>query len=611
MTAPAPRTAPVSEDGLPRWDLDVLYPGVDSPELAAAIDRFTARVADLTSELNNLEATPAAPAGPAFDRIVTKLNDTMEVYRPVRAYLHGKVSVDSRDDAAQAQASSLEIRGVALTQVRPRMQSWIAARTDDELAQGSELFNDYPDLIRQARRAADHLLPAPEEELLATLNPSGASAWGRLRQDTASQIMIMLDGDGAHAGRSIPITEARNLAHEPDRDVRRRAYEAELAGWERHAVPIAAAMNGIKGQVNTISKRRGYETALDQGLENNRLDRETLDALVGATQDAFPMFRRYMHAKARLLGLDRLAWYDILAPVGDQAASGADRWAWPHSVAFVERHFRAFDPALGDLAKRSDEERWVDAGSRPGKDGGAYCMPFQRDSSRILHNFTPSYDGMSTLAHELGHAWHNFVQRDEPYARRGAPMVVAETASTFCETIIRRAALAEASADDQLVILESFLTGMNQISVDILSRFRFERSVFDQRRDRQLSVAELCQLMTAAQQSTYGDGLDGTTLHPFAWAAKPHYYSEASFYNYPYLFGGLFGTGLYSAYLADPDGFHPRYAELLRRTGQADPVELAADFGVDIRSRAFWESSLEVVRQDIDQFVALVDATTA
>ncbi|HEV2529031.1 MAG TPA: M3 family oligoendopeptidase [Thermomicrobiales bacterium] len=611
MTATTPKPAVVSEDGLPRWDLDVLYPGVDSPELAAAIELFAERVAALTAELDALEADPGAPAGPAFDRIVTNLNDTLEVYRPVRAYLYGKVSVDSRDDAAQAQASALEVRAIALTQVRPRMQAWIAAHTDGQLAEGSALFGEYPDIVRQARRAAAHLLPAPEEELLATLNPSGASAWGRLRQDTASQIMITLEGDGPHGGRSISITEARNLAHDSDRDVRRRAYEAEIAGWERHAVPIAAAMNGIKGQVNTISKRRGYETALDQGLENNRLDRETLDALVGATEDAFPMFRRYMQAKARLLGLERLAWYDILAPVGDHAASGADRWAWPNSVAFVERHFRAFDPALGDLAKRSDDERWVDAGSRPGKDGGAYCMPFQRDSSRILHNFTASYDGMSTLAHELGHAWHNYVQRDEPYARRGAPMVVAETASTFCETIIRRAALAEASADDQLVILESFLTGMNQISVDILSRFRFEQAVFEKRRERQLSVAELCDLMTDAQRATYGDGLDRTTLHPYAWAAKPHYYSEASFYNYPYLFGGLFGIGLYSAYLADPDGFHARYAELLRRTGQADPVELAAEFGVDIRSREFWESSLEIVREDIDQFVALVDAAMA
>ncbi len=611
MTATAPKTAPVSDDGLPRWDLDVLYPGVDSPELAAAIDLFAERVGALTAELDTLEATPDAPAGPAFDRVVTRLNETLEVYRPVRAYLYGKVSVDTRDDAAQAQASGLEVRAIALSQALPRLQAWIAGRSDEQLADGSTLIGDYPDVVRQARRAALHLLPAAEEELLATLNPSGASAWGRLRQDIASQIMITLDGDGPHAGKAIPITEARNLAHDPDRDVRRRAYQAEIAGWEQNAVPVAAAMNGIKGQVNTISKRRGYETALDQGLEANRLDRETLDALVGATEDAFPMFRRYMHAKARLLGLERLAWYDILAPVGDHAASGADRWAWPNSVAFVERHFRAFDPALGDLAKRSDEERWVDAGSRPGKSGGAYCMPFQKDTSRILHNFTPSYDGMSTLAHELGHAWHNYVQRDEPYARRGAPMVVAETASTFCETIIRRAALAEASDDDRLVILESFLTGMNQISVDILSRFRFERAVFEKRRERQLSVAELCDLMTDSQRATYGDGLDEAALHPFAWAAKPHYYSEASFYNYPYLFGGLFGIGLYSAYLKDPEGFHPRYAELLRRTGQADPVELAADFGVDIRSRPFWESSLEIVREDIDQFVALVDATTA
>lgn len=610
-TAPADET-PSLTDELPRWDLDSLYPGVGSAELQAAIDRFTADVAALAGDLSTLETRPGAePVGSAFDRLVERLNGVLTTYSPVQAYLYGKVTADTTDDAAQGLSSVVEERAIAFNQVMPRLSAWLAAQPDEALADGSTTLSDYRDLVVMARRRARHLLPPAEENLLAELNPTAGLAWARLRQDIASQIMVQLGGDDEHAARPIPITAARNLAYDADRDVRRRAYEAELGGWREAAVPIAAAMNGIKGQVNALSRRRTYASALDEGLESNRLDRATLDALVSTTEEAFPLFRRFLDAKARLLGIERLAWYDLFAPVGADATDGKERWSWERSCAFVERHFRGFDPALGDLARRAFAERWVDAGPRPGKVGGAYCMSFIGEQSRILSNFTPSYSGMGTLAHELGHAWHNYVQRDEPPARRGSPMVVAETASTFCETIIRRAALDEAPRDEQIVILESFLSDTTQITLDILSRFRFEQAVFAERRERQLSVDELCGLMTDAQRGTYGDALDPDLLHPFAWASKPHYYDGESFYNYPYLFGQLFGVGLYSSYSSDPAAFHARYADLLRRTGQADPADLAADFGVDIRDVAFWQSSLDVIATDIDTFVGLVDAATA
>jgi pepF/M3 family oligoendopeptidase len=391
--------------------------------------------------------------------------------------------------------------------------------------------------------------------------------------------------------------------------VRERAYRAELGAWQQHATPLAAAMNGIKGQVGVVAKLRGYETPLDEALADNHLDRATLTALVDASETAFPAFRRYLAAKARLLGLERLSWFDLFAPVGAAARPEArDRWNYPASIAFIERHFRSYSDALADLSGRSNAEHWIDAGPRAGKVAGAYCMPFGREQSRILANFTPSYGGMATLAHELGHAYHNYTQRDEPGLRRGSPMVVAETASTFCETLIRHAGLAEATEADRIVILEAFLTDSTQLVLDILSRFRFERAVFEHRADHQLSADELSELMLDAQRSTYGNGLTGEALHPFAWASKPHYYSaERSFYNYPYLFGSLFGIGLFATYQAEPDGFQERYDDLLRRTGQASPADLAADFGVDIRDRAFWARSLASLESSIDQFVALVD----
>ncbi len=606
-TPATPPQSPPAE--LPRWDLDSLFPGVDSPELVAAIDQLAGSIEALADRLGVVTAVDSStPAGGAFDELIGRLDDVLEQFGPIEAYLYGKVSADTGDERAQARMSGVHERTIALQQIGPRLNAWLGTVDDAELREGSRLAADYGDLIRMARRRAAHLLSPAEEDLLAELSSSSGSAWEKLHQDVSSQILVTLDGDDEHARKPMPISAVRNLAYDADRSVRERAYTAELAAWSANAVPLAAAMNGIKGQVNVTAKRRGFASPLDEGLAANRLDRPTLDALVAAAEDAFPLFRRFLRAKARLLGLDRLAWFDLFAPVGPTTAPGeASRWDYPSSTAFVEHHFAGFSDELGGLARRAFSESWIDAGPRPGKVGGAYCMPFTGEQSRILSNFTPSYNGMGTLAHELGHAYHNFTQHGEPATRRGSPMVVAETASTFCETIIRQAGLREATDDDRLVILESFLSDTTQIVLDILSRFRFEQAVFGQRAERQLSADELCGLMLEAQRSTYGEGLDSDRLHPYAWASKPHYYSTESFYNYPYLFGQLFGIGLYAEYTAHPASFHDRYDNLLRRTGQADPAELAAEFGVDIRDEAFWATSLRSLAIDIDAFVGIVD----
>lgn len=594
---------------LPRWDLDSLYPGVDSPELLRAIDDLGVAIEAMTGQLEDAIADDSgSPAGPLFDRLITQLNATLELFGPIESYLYGKVSADTADERAQARMSEVQERTIALQQIGPRLEAWLGSIDEARLQRGSSMASEYSDLIRVARRRAEHLLSPAEEDLLAELDSSGGSAWGRLHQDVGSQIVVILEGDDEYASKPLPISALRNLAYNANRSVRERAYDAELTAWAANAVPLAAAMNGIKGQVNVTSKRRRYTSPLDEGLAANRLDRPTLTALVSAAEAAFPTFRRFLRAKAKLLGLERLAWFDLFAPVGKAASVEAqDRWSYPNSTAFVERHFTDYSDRLGNLARRAFSEHWIDAGPRAGKVGGAYCMPFIAGESRILSNFTPSYSGMGTLAHELGHAYHNDVQSGEPAAKRGSPMVVAETASTFCETIIRQAGLREASNDDRLVILESFLSDATQIVVDILSRFRFESAVFEQRADRQLSPDDFCGLMLEAQRSTYGDGLDPERLHPYAWASKPHYYSPRSFYNYPYLFGQLFGIGLFAAYQSEPDTFHDRYDDLLRRTGQADPAELAAQFGVDIRDRAFWATSLDSLETDIEAFIALVD----
>ncbi|MFN2158265.1 MAG: M3 family metallopeptidase, partial [Anaerolineae bacterium] len=315
-------------------------------------------------------------------------------------------------------------------------------------------------------------------------------------------------------------------------------------------------------------------------------------------------FRRYLWAKARLLDLPVLGWYEIFATVGTDQR----QWRFAEARSFVIEQFGSYSGRLADLAERAFSERWIDAEPRDGKRDGAFCMWIQGDASRVLANYRPVYGGVSTLAHELGHAYHNLNLSQRTMLQRDTPMTMAETASIFCETIVRHAALAEATPEQQLTILEAALQGACQVVVDITSRFLFEQRTFEQRRARELSAREMCVLMEQAQRETYGDGLDQDVLHRYMWAVKPHYYSASrSFYNYPYMFGLLFGLGLYARYQEAPEAFRAEYDDLLASTGMAAPAELAARFGIELSTSDFWRSSLDIVRADIDRFEALAN----
>jgi oligoendopeptidase F len=264
---------------------------------------------------------------------------------------------------------------------------------------------------------------------------------------------------------------------------------------------------------------------------------------------------------------------------------------------------------MGAFARRAFAESWIDAQPRTGKRDGAFCMGLRADESRIAQNYRPAFGGVSTLAHELGHAYHNLCLAPRTALQRDTPMTLAETASIFCETIIRQAALnSDTPEAEQLSILEASLQGSCQVVVDITSRFLFEERVLSARRERELSEGELCDLMAQAQRETYGDGLQDSALHPYMWAAKPHYYG-ASFYNFPYMFGLLFGLGLFAKYQEDPDNFRAQYDDLLSATGMDDAATLALRFGFDLHDTAFWEGSLNVIRADVDRFVLLAGSS--
>jgi pepF/M3 family oligoendopeptidase len=581
-----------------------LFPAIDSRERDASLKRLDNMIVAFGEQIDKAESLEAC-AGPevttTFDTLLDIGNELSQIALQNVAFLMGFTSVDSRNREAQAASSEIRIVLSKAMTLQTRFTAWIGRLDLDALLASSEGAREHEFVLRMAGIDSDHLMHPLQEELAAELNLSGGSAWETMYDEVTSQIMVPFGPDG----ESLSMSEIRNLASDPDRDVRRRAFEAELAAWKQWETPIAAALNGIKGQSDSLARRRKWDSILDGALHQNHIDRETLNAMMGAARDAAPIFQRYFEAKAKALGIDQLAFYDLFAPL----PAAAPTWTWDEAVAFVEEQFASYSDKMGHLVRRSVDEAWIDAGARPGKTDGAFCMPTGDGGSRVLLNFNPSWDGVSTLSHELGHAYHNLCQEEvSPLRREATPMTLAETASTFCETILRQAAIERGTEEEQLAILEGSLQDMTQVVVDITSRFQFEQAVCDARASRTLSPEEFCSLMENAQREAYGDGLAVDTLHPYMWAVKGHYYSaSAAFYNYPYMFGLLFGLGLYARYQEDPEAFKAGYDNLLASTGDGDAATLAARFGIDVRSREFWASSLNVVGADVDRFVDLVN----
>ncbi len=602
-------TAPTRPADPPRWDVTAFFPSLGSRELAGALEGL---VADL-GRLRSLYDEHGVRGGPpqeiddthvaAVEAVLPATNELLERLRLVGAYLHAHTTTDARDAEAATLQSRFQADTAAVSTLHKRFAAWVASVGADALIERSPVAADHAFPLRRAERAAAHQMSEAEEDLAAELSLTGGRAWARLHGEITARLTVTVTVPGGEP-RRLPMSAVRGLATSPDAEVRAAAFAAELAAWETVAVPLASGLNAFKGEANTFNRRRGWTDSLDVALHNNNVDRATLAAMQDAVTTALPDFARYNRAKAGLLGHDRgLPWWDLLAPIGD-----GRRFAWDEATEAVAEAFATYSPRLAALVRRAVAEGWLDAEPREGKVGGAFCMPVEGDVSRVLLNFDGSFDSVQTLAHELGHAYHNTNLGLRPPLQRQTPMALAETASIFCETIMVQAGLAAAGDDaTRLAILDGDLAGACQVVADIHSRFLFERALSAEREQGVLSAERLSELMTEAQETAYLDGLDHDHLHPYMWAVKGHYYT--AYYNWPYTFGLLFGIGLYAEFKRDPDRFRLGYDDLLSATGLGDADVLAGRFGIDVRSVEFWTASLDVLRARIDELCAL--ATTA
>ena len=571
------------------WNLDRIYKGFDDPAYAADMAAMKQLVEDFTAfskELDTMEPIEGLRKGVALQEKLTELST-----------LGGYANLRSATDAKNPEPGSYMGRVMAirsgLAAPMAAFTAWVVNLPNlMELVRGDEYLKNYEFYFAGKAESARYQLSGEAEAVMAKLGMSGGSAWGKLQGYLTSTAPVH------YRGTVTNLSSIRNLAYDADPQVRKDAFEAELACYETIKEPVAHALNAIKLETISQCQLRGYTSALDRTLHNSDMKRETLEAMLGAMDEYLPKFWQYLKAKAKALGHENgLPWYDLFAPMGNSSTI----FSTEEAKDYLVKQFATFDEELTQMVVTAFDDAWIDFYPRDGKRGGAFCSSIHKiGESRILTNYDGMFTDVVTLAHELGHAFHNQCIREHLPLNRGYSMPVAETASTFNECVVMNAAIkTAANKDEKIALIESQLQDATQIICDIYSRYRFETMVFDNRESKFMNAETLADYMITAQKQSYGDGLDHSCLHPYMWICKSHYYGP-TFYNFPYAFGGLFARGLYAQYEREGAAFVPKYKKLLYTTPIATAEDVAKVAGIDLTDKNFWRSALQTIADQID-----------
>ena len=579
------------------WDLSPLYEGIQTEKYQNDLTALFEKVDALNAFTSQL---PEEDRGTVLHQALERMEQIMQLAMPMFEYASLRSSTNTSDEEAVNAEAKLQKLMSETSAAQAALQAYVG-RTEnlDTLIAADPFLGDYAYLLRTMQDDARYTLDEKVEEALAKMNLSGGSAWGNLQAYLTSTVTA------DYRGEKKPLSAVRNLAYDADPQVRKDAYDAEVACYDKIKDGVCFALNSIKQQVTTEAEMRKAGSALEMTLRHSRMQKTTLDAMIQAIEEYLPVFWKYLRAKAKMLGYEGgLKWWDMFAPMGKNTAT----YTVEDAKKYLDDHFRPFAPDMADMMMRAFDEAWIDFYPHPGKVGGAFCANLASvKQSRVLTNFDGSFSDIVTLAHELGHAYHGMMIENHRPLNLDYSMPVAETASTFNETVVMNAALDEATDREvKLGLLESQLQDTTQIMCDIMSRYWFETSVFEKAKEGFAFPDELCAMMKEAQKRGYGDGLDLDTLNPYMWVCKSHYYSSGlSFYNFPYAFGGLFAAGLYAQYRKQGEAFLPKYRALLKATTVASVEDVAKMADIDLGDVNFWRSSLEIFKARVEQFLEL------
>lgn len=596
------------------WDLDSLLPHPEKPEFQQTLDRFRERLTKLAEEADRLPAVsterPIVARWVAFGR-------ELEALESLAGDLGSFIGCHAAADAANKKFRQYEAALSALDPLRERIATNLDFAVRDVAERDFETFLGADDwlranafFLRQRRKAARLRLPKSEETLASELGVDGIHAWGRMYDRVSGDLRVKV----MERGEVVEKSPGQIRLDSPEREVRANNFFAADKAWRSVADSCADALNHISGTRLTIYRRLGLEDHLVVPLHKNRMTRATLDAMWSAVTARKPMLQKYLAKKASLLGVDKLAWYDVAAPLPADVAgsSKSSSITYDESCDRIIATFTGFSPPFGDFARHGLSRRWIEAEDRTGKRQGGFCTGFPTaKESRIFMTFTNSVDDMSTLAHELGHAYHSWVLRDEPLFLQDYPMNLAETASTFAEAVLGEQRLRELKSNgERIALLDKMLEDAVAFLMNIHARFIFENSFHRERAAGELSAEQFSELMLAAQREAYLDSLADDGWNPTFWVSKLHFYiSGLPFYNFPYTFGYLLSLGLYALAGEGGSDFPEQYRRLLIATGCQEAEDaVRSTFGHDLTSPTFWNKSLDVVERRVEQFLKLCDA---
>ena len=584
------------------WSLKEIYSSFNSDEFIGDIEKLSVVIEDINKWATEI-VKDNENLVEKIEEYIERFSDFTVLATKIGSFIELNVSVDTKNIDGLKYSDIFEGKLTKIVEASTKIERWISGIEDiDSVINKSEIIKEHEFIIKNIVKKSKYLLSDREENIIANMKNTGSNAFLKLKDKLISTLKVEIEED--EETLELPLTVVLNMAYDKDAKVRKKAYEAEIAAYKKIEEGVAAALNGIKGEVLTVCDLRGYKSPLEKTLVESRMDEESLEAMLSAMKESLPVFRKYLRRKAEILGhKNGLPFYDLYAPISDTDM----KFSYEEGTKFVEKNFRTFSDNLADFALKAINNSWIDVKPKEGKVGGAFCENLHFiGESRILLNYGESFSDVITMAHELGHGFHGECLKNETTLNSDYPMPIAETASTFCETIIKKAAVKEASKEEALAILEAEIGDCTQVIVDIYSRFLFEKSFFEGRKECALSVDQIKELMLNAQREAYGDGLDPNFLHPYMWTWKPHYYyADSNFYNFPYAFGLLFAKGLYARYLEEGETFPEEYEKLLSITGKNEIADVTKVMGIDIHNKEFWKNSLKTIEDDIERFIEL------
>lgn len=579
----------------PRWNTTSLYSSFSGSDYQNSLQSVKTMTENLQKKIKSPQIDSDFSSW--LQSFIIEFNKAFSIFDSMMAYAEALSTVDTNDTSIRHEISILDDLELPLSDIENAFMKIVSDNADKLPG----YFKTHPEMERyrfilnEYIEDCSHLMSPEEENLAQDLQRTGAGAWSHLQE---SIIANLVDSE---TGKTF--NELRTDAHSADPEIRRDSYYREIALLKQSEIPLAACMNNVKGTTLTLNKRRNWKHAIDKSLYSSRISEKTHDALIGALKDAVPLWQDYLKTRARILGYkDGLPFYDLFAPLPKPEGATVEKsWTYDEARQYIIERYTGFSQHMGDFVKNAFDNNWIDAEIRKGKVGGAYCTSFpEQKESRVLANFNGNFDDVITLAHELGHAYHHECIKDEDFLLQNYPMTLAETASTFGETIVMKDMLSKTSGFEKARLCDIHLNDGCQVLCDILSRYYLEAEVFKRRENGELSPDELCNIMLDAQSKTYGDGLTDVK-HPYLWALKCHYYfTNLDFYNYPYAFGQLFALGLYSKYEENGSAFPPVYMKLLKKTGCMTCEEVCRSIGFDIETKDFWNAGIAQYRKELE-----------